>query len=80
MEDILKRGDSMSHIVINENKCKACYLCVKECPKNLIKISEKTNNLGNRIVEFSDPEHVCLGCAMCATRCPDLAITEVYKG
>ena len=70
----------MSHIVIDENKCKACYLCINECPKNLIKISEKTNNLGNRIVEFSDPEHECLGCAMCATRCPDLAITEVYKG
>lgn len=76
----MKRGDSMSHIVIDENKCKACYLCINECPKNLIKISEKTNNLGNRIVEFSDLEHECLGCAMCATRCPDLAITEVYKG
>lgn len=70
----------MSRIVINEKKCKACYLCIKECPKNLIRISDKTNSLGNRTVEFYDPEHVCLGCAMCALRCPDLAITEVYKG
>ncbi len=70
----------MSHIVIDEKRCKACHLCVNECPKKLIKISNKTNNLGNRIVEFDDPEHECLGCAMCATRCPDLAITEVYKG
>ena len=50
----------MSHIVINKDKCKACYLCIK-------------------VVEFNDPNHECLGCAMCATRCPDLAITEVYK-
>lgn len=70
----------MSHIVIDDNKCKACYLCVNECPKKLIKVSEKTNKLGDRIVEFNDPEGVCLGCAMCATRCPDMAIKEVYKG
>ncbi len=70
----------MSHIVIDSNKCKACYLCIKECPKNLIKVSDKTNNLGNRVVEFNDPENKCLGCAMCATRCPDLAIKEVYRG
>jgi len=71
----------MSRIVIDGRQCKACYLCVKECPKKLIKISEtKTNNLGNPVVEFCDPNGECLGCAMCATRCPDLAITEVYRG
>lgn len=70
----------MSNIVIDENKCKACYLCMKECPKKLIKVSERTNNLGNKVVEFCDPEHECLGCAMCAKRCPDLAIIEVYRG
>jgi len=52
---------------------------VDECPKHLIKISDKTNKSGARVVEFQDPQHQCLGCAMCATRCPDLAITEVYK-
>lgn len=69
----------MSHIVIDTSKCKACYLCVDECPKHLIKISDKTNKSGARVVEFQDPQHQCLGCAMCATRCPDLAITKVYK-
>ena len=70
----------MGKIVIDESKCKACYLCIKECPKKLIKVSEKTNNLGNRIVEFDDKNNECLGCAMCAMRCPDLAIKEVYRG
>ena len=70
----------MNRIVIDKTKCKACYLCIKECPKKLIKISEDTNNLGYKVLEFCDPEHECLGCAMCATRCPDLAITEVYRG
>ena len=35
---------------------------------------------GNRIVEFDDKNNECLGCAMCAMRCPDLAIKEVYRG
>lgn len=70
----------MSHIVIDETKCKACYLCVKECPKKLIAIGDKTNSLGAYLVEFKDPGNECLGCAMCAVRCPDLAIKEVYKG
>lgn len=70
----------MSHIVIDDKKCKACYLCIKECPMHLIKVSgTKTNSLGNSVVEFCDPDKKCLGCAMCATRCPDLAIREVIK-
>lgn len=70
----------MGHIVIDESRCKACYLCVEECPKKLIRKSEKTNKLGDHPVEFYDPKKECIGCAMCATRCPDMAITEVYRG
>ena len=76
----IRKRDIMSHIVIDDTRCKACYLCIKECPKKLIKVSEKTNKLGNKIVEFDDKNNECLGCAMCAMRCPDLAIKEVYRG
>lgn len=70
----------MSHIIIDDKMCKACYLCVKECPKHLISVSQtKKNSLGANIVEFNDENNECLGCAMCATRCPDLAIREVIK-
>ena len=55
-------------------------MCIEECPKKLLKIGDKVNNLGVHLVEFDDPNNECLGCAMCATRCPDMAITEVYKG
>ena len=69
----------MSHIVIDESRCKSCYICVNTCPKKLIRKSDRMSKLGDSYVEFSDPNNECLGCAMCATRCPDLAITEVYK-
>lgn len=69
----------MNYIKIDKKKCKACYLCVDVCPKKLIKKGEEQNLLGNFPAEFVDPKNECLGCAMCAMRCPDLAITEVTK-
>lgn len=69
----------MNYIKIDKTKCKACYLCVEACPKKLIKKGKEANSLGAFPVDFDDPEKQCLGCAMCAMRCPDLAITEVWK-
>ncbi len=70
----------MSHIVIDESRCKSCFICVGTCPKGLIKKSKKVSKLGDNLVEFVDENKECLGCAMCATRCPDMAIVEVHKG
>ena len=68
----------MGFIKINSSRCKSCYLCTETCPKNLIKKSDKTNRLGDFLVEFDDKNGECVACAMCAKRCPDLAI-EVFK-
>ena len=69
----------MSYIKIDKNKCKSCYLCIDVCPKKLIKKSEETGKSGEQIVEFSDDNSQCIGCAQCALVCPDVAIVEVNK-
>ena len=69
----------MGHIIIDKDRCKACYLCINECPKELLQIGEELNSLGAKVVEFNDPQNSCIGCAMCATRCPDMAIVEVNR-
>ncbi|MBQ9150368.1 4Fe-4S dicluster domain-containing protein [bacterium] len=69
----------MAHIVIDENRCKSCYLCVDVCPKKMIKKSEKIGKTGEFIVEFDKEKNECIGCAQCALVCPDIAIVEVYK-
>lgn len=69
----------MAHIVIDENRCKSCYICLTTCPKGLIKKSDKTSRLGDYLVVFDDTNNECIGCAMCAKRCPDMAIVEVHK-
>lgn len=72
-------SSSMSHIKIDGNKCKSCYLCMDVCPKKLIKKSEKIGKTGNCIVEFDDKNQECIGCAQCALVCPDMAIVEVCR-
>lgn len=69
----------MSHIKIDNNRCKSCYLCVDVCPKKLIKKSKIVGKTGEYIVEFKDDNNECIGCAQCALVCPDIAITEVYR-
>jgi 2-oxoglutarate ferredoxin oxidoreductase subunit delta len=65
-------------IVIDENRCKGCALCVSVCPKQLIHMSDGFNPHGYRPARLMDPASECTGCVLCATICPDVAIT-VYR-
>ena len=69
----------MSHIVIDDTKCKSCYLCVDVCPKRLIKRTGAVGKTGQNTALFDDKNNECLACAQCALVCPDLAITSVIK-
>ena len=68
----------MGKIVIDENHCKGCALCVNACPLHLIYISKRINRKGYYPAEFEDAEGKCTGCTLCAIMCPDVAI-EVYR-
>jgi 2-oxoglutarate ferredoxin oxidoreductase subunit delta len=52
-------------------------LCVRFCPKGMIKQGKKLNRRGVKPVEFEDKGE-CVGCMMCAIICPDCCI-EVSK-
>jgi 2-oxoglutarate ferredoxin oxidoreductase subunit delta len=67
----------MSHIVIDELRCKGCGLCTIACPKKLVAMSDTPNSQGLTVAVFSEPEK-CTGCALCGEMCPDVAIT-VFK-
>ena len=67
----------MGRIVINEERCKGCELCVHFCPKKLIYMSDGFNGKGLHPCVFNDTGE-CTGCTVCAMMCPDVAI-EVYK-
>ncbi|MCK4933301.1 ferredoxin family protein [Candidatus Bathyarchaeota archaeon] len=68
----------MGKIVIDENVCKGCELCVYACPFHIISISQRISSKGYYPAEFVDPNGKCTGCTLCAITCPDVAI-EVYR-
>lgn len=65
----------MARIIVDENICKGCEMCVHACPRKIIALDkEKINVKGYHPARLTDEEQ-CIGCAMCATMCPDVAIT-----
>lgn len=66
----------MARVVVNEERCKGCELCVAACPKSLMKLQDRINAAGYHIAACND-EGECIACAACAKMCPDTAI-EVF--
>jgi 2-oxoglutarate ferredoxin oxidoreductase subunit delta len=77
MEKKIERG----HIIIDQELCKGCYLCISVCPRKVISISKSINRQGYYPAAFKDmnkDNKGCIACVRCATICPDIAI-EVYR-
>ena len=65
----------MIKVIVNEDRCKGCGLCVRACPKKIVALSRtRLNAKGYYPAEITDTES-CIGCASCARTCPDIAIT-----
>lgn len=64
-------------VVIDQERCKGCGLCMEACPLGVLGFSGKYNSSGYNVATMIHPEK-CTGCAICAQVCPDVAI-EVYR-
>lgn len=64
----------MNKVVINEERCKGCGLCVNACPKAVLIIAKNRLNTKGYHPAFAEAVENCISCAMCATMCPDVAI------
>ncbi len=67
----------MPKVKIDAERCKQCMLCVEFCPRDSLRISERTNLKGYHPVEQCDEES-CTGCGICALVCPSVCV-EVYR-
>ncbi len=66
------------YIEVNELYCKACELCVTDCPHDVLALDmERLTPKGYHPAHMVIPE-ACTGCGICSNVCPDAAIT-VYK-
>ena len=64
-------------VKVDSRRCKSCELCVVACPKKIMLISDRKNELGFKVADCSD-ESKCSGCLACCQVCPDVAI-EIVK-
>lgn len=67
----------MPKLVIDEERCKGCQLCVEFCPPKVLAMRTTLNARGFYPVTLIDEER-CTSCAACAIVCPDTVIA-VYK-
>ncbi len=65
------------NIIVDEQHCKGCSVCVAACPFGVIALSSTVNSKGYNFCRMDNPD-ACTGCASCAIVCPDSCIT-VYR-
>lgn len=63
-------------IIINAERCKACLLCVEVCKNQRLSAGTALNKAGYLPV-IQNEDVACKACALCALRCPEVAI-EVW--
>ena len=66
-------------VIIDQDRCKGCELCVHVCPQHVLRMeTELYNRRGYHPVLLDESENQCTGCAVCALICPDVVFT-VYR-
>jgi len=65
-------------IVINDDWCKGCNICIDRCPVNALEESDRLNRRGVRPPQLKE-NNECNYCRICELVCPDFAITVVSE-
>lgn len=64
-----KRGK----VVIDRERCKGCYLCIRACPMKVLAEDKEINATGVYPSAVAVPEK-CIACGNCYQVCPDVCI------
>lgn len=64
-------------VEIIKDQCKGCELCIVECPKGCLFMSEDFNRLGYTYAKYTGKE--CTACGICFYACPEVGTIRVTK-
>ena len=60
--------------VIDINECAGCSLCIENCPKNCLSLTEPAFHGDTHTYAFLKEKDSCAGCGLCKKACPIEAI------
>lgn len=69
---------SAKEILIDDQFCKGCNLCIQVCPRKVFGQGEKRSRAGYSMPRILSLEG-CALCFLCEMTCPDLALTVVEE-
>ncbi|MDA3966587.1 MULTISPECIES: 4Fe-4S dicluster domain-containing protein [Helicobacter] len=69
----LLKAPENTPVWINEDRCKACDLCVSVCPSGTLAMKFDEHKVLGKMAKVINPES-CIGCQDCELHCPDFAI------
>jgi 2-oxoglutarate ferredoxin oxidoreductase subunit delta len=65
------------NVLINEDECKGCGLCVESCPPHCLALAPELSGYGVHPARYSGME--CTGCGICFYCCPEPGAITVYR-
>lgn len=68
---------SRGMVIIREEECKGCELCVDACPVDVLSLASGLNSRGYHPSVYSGEG--CTGCGVCFYVCPEPGAITVYK-
>lgn len=67
-------------VVIDQERCKGCNLCVTFCPQDVLILDpDHLNAKGYHPAMLVEDEKHCTGCSICAVVCPDVCFTVLRE-
>ena len=71
------KGTDRGRVVIVEDLCKGCGLCIDVCPPKVLYVADRLNRVGYFPSVYR--ESGCTGCGICFYRCPEPGAITVYR-
>ena len=70
---LLRRREALPPILIDEERCTGCTLCVVDCPYRAIHMEPRSEGRHRQLAVINP--NLCVSCGICIGSCPDLAMT-----
>jgi 2-oxoglutarate ferredoxin oxidoreductase subunit delta len=67
---------SAIEILIDDQFCKGCDLCIEVCPREVFGKGNKRSRAGYSMPKVLSLRN-CVACLLCEMTCPDLALTVI---